>query len=81
MRSKQIGFIDDKYINLVILNLKRNQLTEIWPGYFMYDSLLIWLYSHGCRFYVLFKNINLTFRPNYLSYSSYKTLKTEYFSA
>ncbi len=29
MRSKQIGFIDDKYINLVILYLKRNQLTEI----------------------------------------------------
>ncbi len=41
MRLKLIGFIDDKYINLLILYLKRNQLTE---SYFMYDSLLIWLY-------------------------------------
>ncbi len=44
MRLKQIGFIDDKYINLVILYLKCIQLTEIWPGYFMYDSLLVCLY-------------------------------------
>ncbi len=29
MRLKQIGFIDDKYINLVILYLKCIQLTEI----------------------------------------------------
>ncbi len=42
MRLKQIQFIDNKYIYLVIVNLNHSQfistITEIWPVSFMYGK-------------------------------------------
>ncbi len=41
MRLKQVVFIKDKYIKVVIMYLKHIQfistITEIWPISFMYD--------------------------------------------
>ncbi len=69
MNLKQIGFIDDKYINLATVYLKHNcfisTITEIIPVSFLhhvkYISFLKLFNPNGWELYMQFKYINFFF--------------------